>query len=118
MGRAIFVVSICFLAITTAAVAVDQPARPTPIVRSVGPSPAKAGQEVAASGQYLSKEFVASAYLTLGDNTYEVEIKSQSDEKITFKVPGILKPGKFGLMLLTNGDVPRYLDEPVYLQVE
>ena len=77
-----------------------------------------AGAEVAAHGQNLSKEFVASVYLTKGDDTFELTLTSQTDEKITAKLPANLKSGRYGLMVLTRGDVPRLIEQPVFLILE
>jgi hypothetical protein len=109
------------LLITTfvlSAAALDEPVRPTPLVRTLAPSPAKPGAILAATGQNLGKEFVASAYLTQGENTYQLEITSQTTDSIKAKIPADLKPGHFGLMILTCGEVPRYIDEPVFLNIE
>jgi hypothetical protein len=103
--------------VLSAAVA-DEPVRPTPLVRTLAPSPAKPGSELVAAGQNLGKEFVASAYLTQGENTFELEITSQTPQSIKAKIPANLKPGRFGLMVLTRGEVPRYIDEPVFVNIE
>ena len=105
-------------ALLLSAAAVDQPVRPTPMVRTVQPSPAKAGDLLVASGQYLGKENVAEVYLTSGDNIFKAEIKSQSDASIAVTVPTGLKPGKFGFMVLVKADIPRYIDEPVFVMIE
>ena len=109
------------LLITTfvlSAAAIDEPVRPTPLVRTLAPSPAKPGDALVATGQNLGKEFVASAYLTLGENTYQLEITSQTPDTIKAKIPANLKPGRFGLMILSRGEVPRYIDEPVFVTIE
>jgi hypothetical protein len=117
--RALIVVLIGAFIVTFALSAGEiDPVRPTPIVRTLTPSPAKAGVEIVAGGQFLGKEFVTSVYLTQGDNTYESKIDAQADTSIKFKVPSDLKPGKFGVMVLTHETVPRYIDEPVYLVIE
>lgn len=109
------------LLITTfvlSAAASDEPVRPTPLVRTLAPTPAKPGSEIIATGQNLGKEFVASAFLTQGENTYQLDISSQTPDTIKATVPANLKPGRFGLMVLTRGEVPRYIDEPVWVNIE
>jgi hypothetical protein len=34
------------------------------------------------------------------------------------KLPANLKPGRFGFMILTRGETPRYIDEPVFVYIE
>ncbi len=116
MFRALLVVLIT--AFVLSAAAVDQPVRPTPIVRTLAPTPVKIGEELVATGQHLGKDFVSSVYLTMGEDTFQVTIKSQTEEEIRFTVPAGVKTGRFGLMVLTHGDVPRYIDEPVFVTIE
>jgi opacity protein-like surface antigen len=104
--------------VLNAAAAVDQPVRPTPMVRSLAPTPAKAGDEIIATGQYLGKDAVGAVYFTAGDNTFEAKILSQTQDTIKLKIPADMKPGKFGLMVLVKGDVPRFIDEPVFVTIE
>jgi hypothetical protein len=109
------------LLITTfvlSAAVTDEPVRPTPLVRTLTPTPVKPGGNVIATGQNLGKEFVSSVYLTLGEDTYKLEITSQTADTIKAKLPATLKTGHFGLMVLTRGEVPRYIDEPVFINIE
>ena len=96
----------------------DQPSRPTPIVRSIDPPNAKAGAQIAATGDNLGKNCIAEVYLTQGEKTFKAEIKEQTANAITFVVPATLKAGRFGFMVLTRGPVPAFLDEPVYVTIE
>ena len=105
-------------AFVVSALAVDGPARATPIVRTLMPSPAKAGGELVATGDHLGKDFVGSVFLTLGDETFPLEIKSQSEDSIKTSIPQGLKAARYGFMVLTRGEIPRYLDEPVFVNVE
>jgi hypothetical protein len=114
----VFVFIAAFLATFVLSAGDIDPVRPTPMVRTVAPSPAKAGVEVVATGQFLAKEFVTSVYLTQGDNTFPAKMESQTDTSIKFRVPSDLKPGKFGVMVLTNEIQPRYIDEPVFIVIE
>ena len=117
MLRSMFPI-VLMTAFALSAAPIDPPTRPTPVVRTLTLSTADAAAEVAAIGQNLSKEFVASVYLTKGDDTFELTLTSQTDEKITAKLPANLKPGRYGLMVLTRGDVPRLIEEPVFLILE
>jgi hypothetical protein len=109
---------IIVLAAFVLAAAIDQPVAPTPIIRTVTPSPAKAGDHVVAAGDNLGQQAVASLYLTKGEDTFEVVVQKQTDRTIEFTVPASQKAGRFGLMVLTRGEVPRYIDEPVYVTIE
>jgi hypothetical protein len=110
--------ALLFTTFVLSAAAIDEPVRPTPLVRTLAPTPARPGSELVATGQNLGKDFVASVYLTQGENTYQLEVTSQTPETIKAKVPADLKPGRFGLMVLTRGEVPRDIDEPVFVNIE
>ena len=98
--------------------AADGPARPTPLIRTVDPPSAKGGAELVASGDHLGNTIVEALYLTQGEATFKVVIAKQTDTSISFTLPANTKPGRFGLMVLTTGPTPEYLDEPVFLTVE
>jgi len=116
MLRAMLALSIATFVLSAAVI--DEPVRPTPLVRTLAPSPAKPGNTLVATGQNLGKELVASVYLTQGDATFQVEITSQTPDTIKMKLPANLKPGRFGFMILTRGETPRYIDEPVFVYIE
>jgi hypothetical protein len=116
MFRALFALLITTFVLSAAVI--DEPVRPTPLVRTLAPSPAKPGAVLVAAGQNLGREFVASAYLTQGENTYQLEITNQMPESLKVRIPADLKPGRFGLMVLTRGETPRYIDEPVFVNIE
>lgn len=94
-------------------------AAPTPLIKAVQPDSAKAGDEVTVSGTNLEKANVAAVYLTQGEKTTKVKVTSQTGIELKFAVPGDLKTGRFGIMVLTTGgDDAREIDEPVFLSVE
>ena len=103
---------------TAVILSADEPIRPTPMIRSVDPPSAKAGGELIASGDHLGKTTVDSLFLTQGEATTKVSILKQTDTSITFKIPDDTKQGRFGLMVLTAGISPQFLDEPVFLTVQ
>lgn len=109
-------VAVCVFAAITAAS--DNPVRLTPLIHAVDPPAAKCGEQVVASGDYLGKTVVESLYLTMGEATTKVEIVNQTDTSITFKVPDKAKPGRMGVMILTTGIQPQYIDEPVSVVIE
>ncbi len=53
-----------------------------------------------------------------GETTVQVKITNQKEDAIKFDVPASVKPGRYQLMVLTAGDKPQYLEEPVYFTVE
>ena len=104
--------------LTAVVLASDGPVRPTPVIRMVDPPSAKCGAELVASGDHLGKTIVEALYLTQGEATTKVAILKQTDTSITFKIPDDTKAGRFGLMILTAGVSPQFLDEPVFLTVQ
>lgn len=118
MFRAFLFLMISAVLLSAAAVVIDQPVRPTPLVRTLTPSSAQAGSELTAAGQNLGKGFVGAVYLTSGNNQFEAKITNQTATSIQFVVPADVKPGRFGLMVLTKGDIPSYIEEPVYVTIE
>jgi len=92
---------------------------PTPLMKVVQPDSAKPGDEVTVSGTNLEKANIAAVYLTQGEKTIKVKVTSQTESEVKFNVPENLKPGRFGIMVLTTGgDDAREIDEPVYLSIE
>ena len=92
---------------------------PTPLMKEVQPDSVKAGDEVTVSGTNLTKASIAAVYLTQGEKTIKVKVTSQTETEVKFNTPADLKPGRFGIMVLTTGgDDAREIDEPVYLSVE
>lgn len=85
---------------------------------TVEPGTAKAGVEVTASGENLEKPAVEKLFLTDGKNDTELKITSQGPGEIKFTVPADVKPGSYRLMVLTGGDNPHYIEEPVKITIE
>jgi hypothetical protein len=95
----------------------DEP-RVTPLLSTLTPNPARAGNVVSAAGDSLGKTVVESVYLSQGDNLIKATIVSQDEQSISFKVPDNTKPGRFGVTVQTKGPRAMYIDEPVILTVE
>jgi hypothetical protein len=107
------------VAIIPAVCAGTRDTSPTPMIKVIQPDSAKAGDEVTVSGTNLAKETVAAVYLTQGDKNIKVKVTSQTDTDVKFSVPGDIKTGRFGIMVLTTGgDDAREIDEPVFLSIE
>jgi hypothetical protein len=48
----------------------------------------------------------------------KVKLLEQTDHIIRFRIPPFAKPGRVQLLMLTKGDEPKLLEEPVYLVIE
>ena len=105
------------LASLLAFVAGDLKSQAMPMMRTVEPYNAKVGVEVVVSGDNLGKEFVAEVYLGAGGKNTKVEVTSQSEKELKFKVPTV-KAGPYRILVLTKGVQPTMIEEPVRFLVE
>lgn len=88
-----------------------------PILRSVDKTEALRGEVVTVAGQHLAKPNVAGLYLTKGSDDIEVTVQEQTDTSIRFVVGAAMPFGRYGLLVLTGGEAPMYIDQPVKLNV-
>ncbi len=88
-----------------------------PMMRTVEPYSAKVGAEVVVSGDNLGKEIVAEVYLGAGGQNTKVEVISQAEKELKFKVP-TMKPGPYRVVVLTKGADPAMIEEPVRVVIE
>ena len=89
----------------------------SPRLTTVTPDTGKAAEAYLVAGENLAKDAVKELYLTDGKNDIKVEIVTQKEDSIQFKVPGPTKPGRYSLMILT-ADGKRFLEQPVRLTIE
>ena len=89
----------------------------SPRMATVTPDTGKATDEYSAAGENLTKDSVKELYLTNGKDDIKVQIVTQKEESIQFKVPGSVKPGRYSLMILT-ADGKQFLEQPVKLTIE
>jgi len=89
----------------------------SPRLTTVTPDTGKPNEEYLAAGENLAKDAVKDLYLTNGKDDIKVQILTQKEESIQFKVPGNTKPGRYGLMVLT-ADGKRFIEQPVKLSIE
>ncbi len=89
-----------------------------PRLNSVTPDTGKAGDVLTVEGENLDRRLVKELYLTDGRNDVKTEIVEQSDTAIKFKIPDSAKPGRFALMVLTGGNEPKLIEQPVKVNVE
>jgi hypothetical protein len=87
------------------------------LIQSVNPMDAKAGDEIVASGTNLGKKFILELYLTNGKDDVKVDMLKQVDNEITFKVPKGIN-GRYRLMIMTNAIEPKFVEQPVRVNVE
>jgi len=92
--------------------------QPMPRITSVDPVFGKAGDVIKASGQNLAKVHVAKLYLTDEKHDVPVELIEQTPTTLKFKIPAKAMTGSFALMVLTTGNAPKLIEEPVRLNVE
>ena len=111
-------VSIGVVALFTLPARADNDPAITPYISAVNPDSAKPGGEIAVDGLALGKSTVSELYLTRGGADVKLEITSQKTERIAAKLPATLETGRYRLMVLTVGAVPRFIEQPVSLTVE
>jgi hypothetical protein len=82
------------------------------------PKTAKPGTVVTITGVGLGKARVEEVFLT--DHRFDLKVKvlEQSDLLLKIRIPPFVKAGRHQLLLLTAGQNPSYLEQPVYLLVE
>jgi hypothetical protein len=99
---------------------IDRPAtdpKPTPMMRTVEPVPAKAGEAVMIKGDHLSKDYITAVYISDGGKDRQVTLETQTEEAVSFRVPAELKPGTYKVIVLINAVEPLLIEEPVRLIV-
>jgi len=89
-----------------------------PIIDSVEPTEGKAGDVLTIAGVNLGPDNLATLYLTDGKTDIKVLITEQTATSIGFRIPPAAKPERFALMVLTKGNVPKVIEEPVKVTVE
>ena len=89
-----------------------------PRMTAVEPPNGKAGDVLVVNGENLEKSHVAELYLTDGKNDFEVGVQEQAPTAIKFKIPSKCQPGRFAIMILTAGQEPKLIEQPVKVTVE
>lgn len=102
---------LCFLVASLMAVEI-------PRMTAVDPDEAKPGDVVTVSGENLEKANVQEVYLTDGKSDIKVEVVEQSSNTIKIKIPEKINPGRYALMILTGGDQPAYIEQPVKVNIQ
>ena len=113
----LFTVLLLATALAFGAVDTKSEPTPTPLMRTVDPYTAKVGVEVTVAGDNLGKTLVAEVFLTANSKNFKVEVTSQSDKELKFKVPAV-KPGPYRILVLLKSAEPIFIEEPVRVVIE
>jgi hypothetical protein len=90
----------------------------SPQMNTVSAKVAKPGDEIDIAGLGLNEKNVDEVYLT--DHKFDMKVKviEQTDKNIKFRVPPFAKPGRVQILMLTKGEEPKLLEQPVYILIE
>ncbi len=88
-----------------------------PMMRSVDKDEAMRGDIVMVSGENLGKANISELYLTNGKDDFKVDITEQTAATLTFKVSKTIRFGRYSLMILTAGETPMFIEQPVKLNI-
>jgi len=82
------------------------------------PRVAKPGTVLTVTGVELGKTRIDEVYLT--DHRFDMKVKviEQTDQSLKIRIPPFVKAGRHQLLLLTTGQSPAFLEQPVYVVVE
>jgi hypothetical protein len=89
-----------------------------PQITTVSAKTAKPGDEITINGKGLGSNKVDEVYLT--DHKFDMRVKvlDQQATSIKLRVPPFAAPGRVQLLILTKGDEPVLLEQPVYILIE
>lgn len=90
----------------------------TPLIHNVTPDITKTMKTVTVTGMYLGKSHVIELYLTRGGVDFKLAMKTQKPDQILAVIPAEVTGGKYRLMVQTAGELPRFIEQPVYLTIE
>jgi hypothetical protein len=89
-----------------------------PLMQVIDPYNAVAGQTVTITGERLGKAFVNEVFLTKGNTDLKLELVVQTDTRLTLRIPKDTPTGRFRLMVLTAGAEPRFIEQPLSVNVQ
>lgn len=98
--------------------AAAQPSDPAPQMDTLSAQTAKPGDVLEIHGIGLSERKVDELYLT--DHKFDMRVKvlEQKETGIKFRVPPFAKPGRMQILILTKGETPKLLEQPLYVVIE
>ena len=85
---------------------------------TVEPDSGKVGDVIGVTGEQIDAAKVDELYLTDGKTDIKVQIVSQNETTIKFKIPAKVKAGRYSLMLKTKGADAKLLEQPVKFTVD
>jgi hypothetical protein len=85
-------------------------------ITTVEPLSAKAGDTVSAKGEGIDSAKVDTLYLTDGTHDFKCQMVEQTATAIKFKVPDMIQPGRWTVMIHTKKD--QLIEQPVKLTVQ
>ena len=89
-----------------------------PQMQAVEPAVVQAGEVVKVTGENLGQANVKELYLTDGKRDIKVMMVEETESYIVFKVPPGLAAGRLALMVLTTGNTPKLIEQPVKVTVQ
>ncbi len=89
-----------------------------PQMNTISAKTAKPGDIIEITGVGLEAAKVDEIYLT--DHKFDMKVKvlDQNDKSVKMRVPPFAKPGRMQLLVLTKGDDPKLLEQPLFLLIE
>jgi hypothetical protein len=89
-----------------------------PEPKAISSKVAKPGDTLVITGIGLGVNKIDEVYLT--DHKFDMKVKvlEQKEDSITVRVPPFAKAGRVQLLMLTKGDEPKLLEQPLYVVIE
>ena len=89
-----------------------------PQMNTISVKSARPGDTIEIEGVGLEPAKVDEVYLT--DHKFDMRVKvlEQKPTLIRLRVPPFAKPGRVQILVLTKGDEPKLLEQPLYLLIE
>jgi hypothetical protein len=89
-----------------------------PRMTAVDPDTGKAGDILTVTGENLDKGQVVEVYLTDGKKDTKLQVTEQGPTTIKCKIPDKVTAGRFALAVLTSGKEPKFIEQPVKVNIE
>jgi hypothetical protein len=89
-----------------------------PQMNTLSTKSAKPGELFTINGVGLNNSKIDEIFLT--DHKFDMKVKviEQKDTSMTLRVPPFAKPGRMQVLVLTKGDDPKLLEQPLYILIE
>ena len=90
----------------------------SPQMMSVSAKTVKPGDVLSIEGVGLDSKKIDEVYLTDQKFDMRVKVLEQQPTSMKIRVPPVAKPGRVQLLILTKGDEPALLEQPLYVVIE